>query len=266
MHSSDLLSKEWCDIVFENRNREYGAYHIRRQAGHRYRLALTVVVGVFVLMVLVYAGLSAYLYDRLSRQVKEAEKALAELRRSELKEGYKVHFVATARMRPVQRMAPGASSGVPEIVSGPVKPTVLGIKGKFTFDADQAVITSPIVDTTGLSREDLPIANEKIVPTEVVQAMPEFPGGARVFMRWLDQHIGYPSLCISARKEGDVTLTFIVGKDGYACEMELHNAFDPLIERAVKRAFDRMPKWKPGTDSQGQPTPVRVTVPIRYRL
>lgn len=266
MQSSELLSKEWCDIVFENRNREYGAYHIRRQAGRRYRLALTVVAGAFVLLILLYAGMAVYLRKRLTGQVKEAEKALAELRRSELKDGYKVHFVATARMRPLQRMAPGASSAVPEIVSGAATPAVLGIKGKFTFDADQAVITSPIVDTTGLSREDLPVANEKIVPTEVVQAMPEFPGGTRAFMKWLDEHIGYPRLCISARKEGDVTLTFIVDKDGYAKEMELHNSFDNQIQRTIERAFARMPKWKPGVDSQGQPTPVRVTVPIHYRL
>ena len=49
MRSSELLSKQWCDLVFENRNREYGAYRLRAQAGQRYRRALGVVGGTLLL-------------------------------------------------------------------------------------------------------------------------------------------------------------------------------------------------------------------------
>ena len=52
MQSGNLLSKDWCDMVFENRNKAYGAYRLRAQAGRRYGYALKTVVGAFAMLVL----------------------------------------------------------------------------------------------------------------------------------------------------------------------------------------------------------------------
>lgn len=61
-------------------------------------------------------------------------------------------------------------------------------------------------------------------------------------------------------------MTFIVGTDGYAQELEVKGAFDAEIYRTIKNAFSRMPKWRPGTDEQGKPTPVKITIPIKFHL
>ena len=66
MRSSELLSKQWCDLVFENRNREYGAYRLRAQAGQRYRRALGVVGGTLLLLLATYGGLVAYVQYMLA--------------------------------------------------------------------------------------------------------------------------------------------------------------------------------------------------------
>lgn len=253
-------------MVFANRNKEYGAYRLRRQAGARYRWAITVVVGAFVLLVGFYVSVSLYVRHVLRKEVQAAEEALKQMHMAELRDDYKVKFVATARMAPPVRMAPGATQLAPEIVEGTPKPSVLGIKGSFSFDPDQAVITSPIIDTTGLGNKALPLTEEKIVPTEVVSQLPEFPGGARAFMRWLNDHITYPRQCMDRKLQGDVVLSFIVDTDGYAKDFEVENAFDPLVRRNVLNALNRMPKWKPGIGKDGKPTPVRITVPVKYQI
>ena len=61
MKDSDLYSRAWCDMVFEGRNRAYGAYVLRRNAGRRYRFAMMVVGGAFVVMVVLVLSLIAAL-------------------------------------------------------------------------------------------------------------------------------------------------------------------------------------------------------------
>lgn len=252
--------------MFEHRNREYGAYQIRRRTGRRYRYALTAVVGTLAAVALVYFGVALYVRHLVRQGMRDAEEAFANYRPSELKDGYEVKFVATARTVPPVRMDPGAKQGTPEIVEGTPLPEVLGADGPISYDPAQEVIVTPIVDTTGLGDETLPVAKQKIVPTEHVSELPDFPGGLRAFMRWMDEHVSYPPACIDKKQQGIVTVSFIVGTDGYATDLEVKNAFDAQIYRAIQQAFKRMPQWKPGTDEYGQPTPVRVTIPVEFKI
>lgn len=266
MRSPDLLSNEWCDVVFEGRNRDYGAYQIRRRTGRRYRLALGVVVGAFVGATLLYTGCSLYARYALGRDMAAAADALARYKPSELKEGYEVKFVATARMAPPMRMAPGAKQGVPKIVDGTPPPETIGADGPIAYDPEEQLVVTPIVDTTGINDPSLPIAKQKIVPTEEVSQLPDFPGGLRAFMNWLNEHIVYPQTCIDRKQTGTVTISFVVGTDGYATDLEVKNAFDAEIYRAAQNALKRMPRWKPGTDENGAPTPVKITVPVEFKI
>lgn len=267
MRSSDLLSKEWCDVIFENRNKDYGAYALRRQAGMRYRRTLLILLSIFLFFLVL--GTGTYLYARriIKDKMKEAQAALEEMRRADHKDGYELKFLSTARMLPATRITPGAKeSTVPAIVDGPTTATPqAGKDGPISYDPDEELIQTPIVDTTGLGNEELPIAKQKIVPTEVVSQIPEFPGGAKAFMKWLDQHIVYPQQCLQRKQEGQLTASFIIGTDGYATDIEIKNAFDVLAYRTVMNALKRMPKWKPGTDQLGNPTPVKITVPILFK-
>lgn len=265
MRSQELLSKEWCDLVFEGRNKAYGAYRLRRDAGRRYRRALLYVAGALGIVVLLYVAAALYTRHLIAQGMKEAQDAFAQMKASQLKEGYEVKFLATARMAPPARMAPGATTAVPEIVEGRSALRDFGFDGPIAYDPEEDMIVTPIVDTTGLHDKSLPVAKQKIVPTEAVQQMPEFPGGPRAFMQWLDQHIVYPQRCVDAGQGGTVELSFIVGTDGYATDFEVKNAFDPQVYRAALMALRSLPQWKPGLDADGQPTPVKITVPVEFK-
>lgn len=253
-------------MVFEGRNKAYGAYKLREQTGARYRCVLLLLLGTLATIASLIGAWLFYVHVITMRDMRDAEDLFAK-KPSELKEGYKVKFLATARQAPMVRTAPNAKSAAhPKIVDGLPPLEVIGTDGPIDYDPDDKVIVTPIVDTTGIHDETLPIAKQKVVPTEQVSQMPEFPGGLRAFMKWLDEHIVYPSNCVDNKKQGTITLTFIVGPDGYATDLDVKNAFDAEIFRTAMIALKRMPKWKPGTDEQGKPTNVRITVPVDFKM
>lgn len=253
-------------MVFENRNREYGAYRLRAQAGMRYRRAMITVFAFFAAMTLLGVGMAIYARYIINKEMKAATDAFADLRKSDLKEGYEVKFVATARMAPPTRMAPGATQSAFKIVDGTPPLKSFGMDGPIIYDPEQDEITTPIIDTTSFHDDTLPVARQKIVPTEVVSQMPAFPGGPKAFMQWLNENIPYPQYCISNKKQGTVTLSFIVGTDGYPTDFEVKNAFDTRIYRTALGALKRMPRWRPGTDEGGKAVPVKITVPVEFKL
>lgn len=260
------MSKAWCDLVFEGRNRSYGAYQIRRRTGRRYAWALGFILGCFLLTAVAYTALLVYHNYRLRQDAKEAEELFKGLRYDNLKEGYKVKFQATARMKPVSRLRPGQSQTVPQLTDNPPRPQDFGIDGKVCYDVEQDILMTPIVDTTNLSKEDMPLVQQKVVPTEVVRQMPEFPGGPRAFMQWLNDRIVYPATCYRLGRKGVVTLTFLVDEEGHVAEPEVKDSFDPRITRSALRAMQSMPQFKPATDDTGRPTTVRITVPVEFKL
>lgn len=266
MRSSELSSKQWCDLVFENRNREYGAYRLRAQAGQRYRRALGVVGGTLLLLLATYGGLVAYVQYMLAHDVADAEALLEKLRPTDLKDGYKVKFLATARQVAPKRMTPGAKQAAPEIVDGMPPLHSIGTDGPIAYNPEEEMIVTPIIDTTGLQNDKLPVAKQKVVPTDQISQMPQFPGGPRAFMRWLDEHIVYPASCRQKRLEGMVVLSFVVGTDGYVADLEVKDSFDEAVFQTIKQAAQNMPKWVPGTNEWGEPTPVKITVPVEFKL
>lgn len=266
MRSPDLLSKSWCDLVFENRNKEYGAYKIRSQAGMRYRWAMTVVVGSFLLLTLLGAGIALYATYVIKKELKAAESAFADLRKNDLKDDYKVKFLATTRVVPPIRMKKGASQSTFKITDDVPTYKEFGINSPISYDPEQEEIITPIVDTTGLNDKTLPISKQKIVPTEVVSQMPVFPGGPRAFMLWLNENISYPQRCINSKKQGTITLSFIVNTDGYASDFEVSNSFDSQIYKLAMGTLKRMPRWQPGKDENGQLVPVKITVSVEFKI
>ena len=265
MSQSHLTSKEWCDLVFEGRNRDYGAYRIRQRTGKRYARALAVVLTLTLVLSVTYTAYAIYERYQVALALKDASKELAKLKYEDLKDGYEVKFQSTARMLPSRVITPGATNSAPVIVEDTPKETVIGFDGAVAFDADKEVIVTPISDTTGLHDEELPMAKQKIVPTEAVKQMPEFPGGLKAFMQWLNERIIYPSQTRKQGKSRIVTVSFIVDTDGYATDFEITDCFDPRIRRSIIAALKSLPKWTPGHDELGQPTPVKITVPVEFK-
>ena len=100
---------------------------------------------------------------------------------------------------------------------------------------------------------------------DVVEEMPQFPGGAQALMEYLAQNIKYPAEAEKAGIQGRVILTFVVDKDGSVIEPKVVRSVDPLLDAEALRLISTMPKWVPGKQN-GEVVRVKYTLPIQFAL
>ena len=100
---------------------------------------------------------------------------------------------------------------------------------------------------------------------EVVEQMPEYPGGMPAMMEFISKNIKYPAAAQQAKIQGRVTIQFIVNTEGNIINPRVLRSADPLLDAEAIRLITIMPKWKPGMQ-RGQAVNVKYTVPIMFRL
>jgi protein TonB len=100
---------------------------------------------------------------------------------------------------------------------------------------------------------------------QVVEEMPEFPGGMAECMKFLGKNIKYPTISQENGVQGKVIVQFVVNKDGSVVDPVVVRSVDPYLDKEALRVINTMPKWKPGKQ-RGKPVRVRYTVPVTFRL
>lgn len=99
---------------------------------------------------------------------------------------------------------------------------------------------------------------------EVVENMPEYPGGQAALMEFIAQNLQYPTVAKEAGTQGRVIVQFVVERDGSITNAKAVRSVPSLDEEAV-RIINAMPKWKPGMQ-RGKPVRVKYTLPVMFRL
>ena len=129
-------------------------------------------------------------------------------------------------------------------------------------------ISGPVAQVTG------PVATGPVVVEEasdegeifqVVEQMPEFPGGMQALMAYLSKNIKYPSVAQDNGIQGRVLVSFVVNKDGSIVDPEVIKSVDAALDKEAMRVIKAMPKWNPGKQ-RGKPVRVKYTVPVLFRL
>ena len=109
------------------------------------------------------------------------------------------------------------------------------------------------------------------VPTEdnslfkIVECMPEFPGGMKGCLDFIQTEMCYPEEAKKAGIQGRVILQFIIEKDGTPAQPRIVRSVHPLLDKEALRIIRQMPKWTPGKQD-GKPQRVLYTIPIQFRL
>jgi protein TonB len=100
---------------------------------------------------------------------------------------------------------------------------------------------------------------------DVVEKMPEFPGGSAGLMKWLSDNVKYPAKAEEGGIQGRVVCTFVIERDGSVTDVRVARSIEPLLDNEAVRVLSKMPKWNPGTQN-GKPVRVKYTVPVTFRL
>lgn len=109
----------------------------------------------------------------------------------------------------------------------------------------------------------LPPDDDKVY--EVVEVMPEYPGGQGELLKFLARNIKYPEESVKNKEEGRVQIAFIVNKDGSISDVKVLKNATPLLDAEAIRITKSMPNWTPGKD-KGKVVRVAYTVPVTFRL
>ena len=100
---------------------------------------------------------------------------------------------------------------------------------------------------------------------DVVEQMPEFPGGQTGLMQYLSQNLKYPAIAEENGIQGRVICDFVVERDGQVTDVKVIKAVDPSLDNEAVRVIQAMPKWKPGKQD-GKPVRVKYALPISFKL
>lgn len=100
---------------------------------------------------------------------------------------------------------------------------------------------------------------------DVVEQMPEYPGGMQALFEFLKENIKYPEDAQKQKVEGRVLAKFVVETDGSISNIEVVKHAFPSLDAEAVRVIQAMPKWSPGKQ-KGQAVRVKYVVPINFNL
>lgn len=100
---------------------------------------------------------------------------------------------------------------------------------------------------------------------DVVEVMPQFPGGQIAMMKYIMENMKYPEQAMKEGIQGRVTVRFIVEKDGSISDVKPVLSVHPLLNKEAVRVVESMPKWTPGKHN-GKPVRVRFNLPVMFKL
>lgn len=276
MAKIDLISRDWTEMVFEGRNKEYGAYRLRKNAGKRNLYSL---ITIFIAALAIWGGISLVKFVE-SRTKSVAQTSVAELsalnqpkKKAEVKQQKKVKLEQPEKV--VERVKSSVKFTAPVIKNDDeVKPedelktqdelmstkTAIGaLEVKGNDDANGEVLK---IKEAVAQPEPKPEV-EKVF--DVVEQMPSFPGGPSALMEWLSNNVKYPVVAQENGVQGRVVVSFVVERDGSITDVKVVRGVDPSLDREASRVVRAMPRWIPGKQN-GSAVRVKYNVPVAFRL
>ncbi len=279
MAQIDLISNEWSDMMFENRNKEYGAYVLRRQTGRRNVISMIAVLLLFAAVMVFMIAKNAYeAYQKehaVMDQVTELS-ALTQQKKKEAKVERKEIPVRQEQQQVVEKVKSSVKFTAPVIKKDDeVKPEDELKSQDEIMNSKVAVGALNVVgnDENGevLKAKEV-IATEPVKPKEeenkvfdVVEQMPSYPGGMGALMQYLSSNIKYPAIAEENGIQGRVICTFVVERDGSITDVRIAKSVDPSLDKEAMRVVSKMPKWIPGKQN-GSAVRVKYTLPVTFRL
>ena len=278
----NLSSREWCDLVFEGKNKDFGAYVIRTESTKRHNLAvLWALIGAVAVAALTFGLMKANQYLE--------ERRLAALQDQKT---YIVDFTPeTEEQQPEQQIIEPEEPEVLEDVLSSVKVTELQIVEDDKVRPEDEILTQEEIEETnkafgqtnvdnGQDERDkfqtavIDVVVEKPVekPKETVvqvfrsvEQMPQFPGGEAALMKYLQSHINYPPMAVENGVQGRVVVQFVVDKTGKVGEVVVVRNVDKDLDKEAVRVCKSLPKFTPGRQN-GQAVSVWYTLPVTFKL
>ena len=282
----DLTSKEWRDLVFADKNKEFGAYQLRKDSDKRHNLAvLFTLIGLVIVFIgiLAYSKYSDYKAEQeaIALQEEREKMAAAELLQQEEEpepepEVEEQKFEQEIPEVPEEVLATVQVTQIAIVDADKVKNEVMDMETQKEDNTARGVVTQEGSDDADkfkavteqvVVKEPAPVVEEK-KEEEIfvaVEQSAEFPGGQAALMKWLSQNIRYPEAAQQNDIQGRVIVKFVVEKDGSIGQASIVKGVDKDLDREALRVVKKMPKWQPGKNN-GVAVRSYFNLPVTFKL
>lgn len=280
MAKIDLISREWCDMVFEGRNKEYGAYRLRAAAGKRnMRSILLLALGIAAVAVILIVNNVVQNALKSGREANETITAISQLKKEEKKEEKKQEKLEYEK--PVEEKVAVKASiqfTVPKIVNDNevvadkklkaqdevTKSSFAVASQDYAGDSKNGINIDDLKDNQSAGGTTVPPKEEEIYEN-IVEQPAQFPGGESALLSYIAKNTKYPSIAQEQGLEGTVNLRFVVEKDGRVGNVTVLKSLSKECDREAVRVIKSLPRFTPARQ-QGHPVRVYYTIPVRYLL
>ena len=258
MKEVDLNSKEWCDLIFEGRNKDYGAYYLRKTAARRRLVALSAVIAFTVVVILLMK--------------------LIHFEQTVHTQNYEVKPIELSSLIGLEESHTKTEEKSPEKKIVKIAPPTIAKDDEVTEEQKELQETnlSPdSIDTSTLEEDSLLLQQEKTAtdqedePDSTVldekNRNAQFQDGKTALLRYIYQNIHYPPAALKQRINGRVVCSFIVNEDGSLSDVALVQGVYIFLDEEVIRVINSMPLWKPAM-KDGKPVKVKYVMPVVFKL
>ncbi|WP_316828055.1 TonB family protein [Pedobacter miscanthi] len=276
--SINVYKTEWLDLVFANRNKNYGAYDLRSKSSKIMTRALFVSGSLFVLLCfspLIYAKLfPKEIVVETPPTVVNLDKVIHQMKPDVPKPEEKKPEPAKADPVKVKTIALPSQIVVVNKVELPPPPTVDDIKLAVISDRTQEGIIAPAAvvnvnkgngDGTGTAKEGTGTIDNTEYTTTGVDEYPEFTGGAKAWSKYMERNLRYPSRAQEENATGKVFISFVVEKDGSITDVSVIKGIGFGCDEEAMKVIKKSPLWKPGKN-KGVPVRVRYNMAINFQI
>lgn len=281
MAKIDLYDPKWVDMVFAGKNKEYGAYQLRKGTSGRNIKAL-------LILVIAAALVGGFLAWKVIEQ-KKAEEQQAYMEAMELANLQKQAKKEEKKKEQVKpKIEPKKEIPVARETQKFTAPVIK--KDELVKEENQVKQMDKLDDKVAVGSEDKEGVKDRTVEAvrseiavaapppppapkpevatkvfDVVEEMPSFPGGNAALMSYLNSSTKYPVVAQENGVQGRVIISFVVERDGSISDVKVARSVDPSLDREAQRVVKSMPRWTPGKQN-GQTVRVKYTVPVVFRL
>ena len=281
MAKIDLYDPKWVEMVFAGKNKEYGAYQLRKGTSGRNIKSL-------LILVIAAALVGGFLAWKVIEQ-KQAEEQQAYMEAMELAKLQQQAKKEEKKKEPVKpKIEPKKEIPVARETQKFTAPVIK--KDELVKEENQVKQMDKLDDKVAVGAEDKEGVKDRTVEAvrseiavaapppppapkpevatkvfDVVEEMPSFPGGNGALMSYLNSNVKYPVVAQENGVQGRVIISFVVERDGSISDVKVARSVDPSLDREAQRVVKSMPKWTPGKQN-GQTVRVKYTVPVVFRL
>lgn len=276
----DLSSKEWTDIVFEGKNKEYGAYVLRQGSPSRHNKAMIVIILVIAIVAILAVLVNTVIQKAEERPEDEGEQVLVEMNMAEEVEEAPEEEPQKFEEQELEQVLQDDllnTQKVTEVAIVEDDQVDEEIKSQDEIKEDDRALGQVNEDRgvddiiNAQTHTEVVVVEEKKpepAPDKVFDAVeepPQFPGGEKALLKYVADNLRYPQLAIENNISGRVVVQFVVTKNGSIGEVKVVKPVDPDLDKEAIRVVKSLPKFQPGRQN-GNAVNVWYTLPVRFSL